>query len=145
MSWPKPVPGLVIRYAYLWKRQAADGQEESVKDRPAAVVLAIADASGRSRVYALPITHSPPLDVNDAVEIPPVTKRRLGLDGERSWIMLTEANVFLWPGPDLRVVPGSEPSSPTYGMLPPAMLRETTKRFLERARRNRLRLVPRTD
>lgn len=145
MSWPKPVPGLVIRYSYLWKREAAHGQEEAVKDRPAAVVLTIADESGRSRVYALPITHSPPLDANDAVEIPPVTKRRFGLDGERSWIMLTEANVFMWPGPDLRVLPGSDPSSAAYGMLPPGVLHEIKRRFLERAQRRQLRLVPRSD
>lgn len=145
MSWPKPAPGLVIRYAYLWKREAARGQEEAPKDRPAAVVLAIADESGRHRVYALPITHSPPLDADDAVEIPPVTKHRLGLDGERSWIMLTEANVFLWPGPDLRILAGSDPSSSAYGMLPPGVLHGIKRRFLERARRRQLRLVPRSS
>jgi len=37
-----------------------------------------------------------------AVEISHETKRRLGLDDDRSWIVLTEANRFAWPGPDLR-------------------------------------------
>jgi hypothetical protein len=35
------------------------------------------------------------------------TNQRLGLDAERSWVMLTEANRFVWPGPDLRM---KEPS-----------------------------------
>ncbi len=145
MSWPTPVPGLVIRYAYLWKREAVFGREEAPKDRPAAIVLTVADESGRPRIYALPITHSPPLDADDGIEIPLVTKRRLGLDGEQSWIMLTEANVFLWPGPDLRILPGSDASSIAYGMLSPGVLRGIRKRFLERARRRQLRLVPRPD
>ncbi|WP_236841768.1 hypothetical protein [Bosea sp. PAMC 26642] len=135
----------MIRYAYLRKREAARGREEAPKDRPAAVVVTIADESGQTRVYALPITHSPPLEANDAVEIPAIAKRRLGLDGERSWIMLTEANVFLWPGPDLRILPGSDLSSVAYGMLPPGVLREVRKRFLARAQRRLLRLVPRPD
>ena len=32
------------------------------------------------------------------------TKRRLGLDDARSWIMVTEGNRFAWPGPDLRPI-----------------------------------------
>jgi hypothetical protein len=39
------------------------------------------------------------------------TKRRLGLDAEQSWIMITEANGFVWPGPDLRPVPGRDGST----------------------------------
>jgi hypothetical protein len=34
-------------------------------------------------------------------------KRHLGLDGERSWIVLDEINDFIWPGHDLRPVPGA--------------------------------------
>ena len=46
--------------------------------------------------------HAPPDREGDAIEIPLETKKRLGLDSERSWIMITEANEFVWPGPDLR-------------------------------------------
>jgi hypothetical protein len=31
VSWPVPQPGLVIRYAYLWRREALAGQEEGAK------------------------------------------------------------------------------------------------------------------
>ena len=41
MSLPKPEPGLVIRYSYLWHAGHRQGREEGVKDRPRAIVLAI--------------------------------------------------------------------------------------------------------
>ncbi len=50
--------------------------------------------------------------------IPAGTKARLGLDTDRSWIILTEANRFRWPGPDLRPVPGDTDASVAYGLLP---------------------------
>ena len=37
---PAPEPGLIIRYAYLWRSEAFQGEEEGRKDRPCAVVLA---------------------------------------------------------------------------------------------------------
>ena len=43
MSWPEPFPGLVVRYSYLWEREASQGREEGVKDRPCAVVLVLLD------------------------------------------------------------------------------------------------------
>jgi hypothetical protein len=43
----------------------------------------------------LPITHSAPPDPADAIEIPAETKNRLGLDTDRSWVVITEANQFL--------------------------------------------------
>ena len=61
MPLPDPVPGLVIRYAYLWFGEYAAGQEEGVKDRPCAIVAAIrSDEDGNTRVLVLPITHTPP-------------------------------------------------------------------------------------
>ena len=144
MTWPAPLPGLVIRYAYLWRREALKGQEEGVKDRPCAVVLSHRDDDGITRVYALPITHSQPLD-ELAIEIPAVVKQRLRLDGERSWVVISEANIFAWPGPDLRFVPGSGPESAAYGFLPPAFFRIVRDRFLEAARERKAKLVTRTE
>lgn len=144
MSWPRPQPGLVIRYAYLWRREALAGQEEGAKDRPCAVVLAHREEEGETRVYVLPVTHSPPQDATEAVAIPASVKQRLRLDHERSWVVVSEANVFTWPGPDLRFVPGRGPASAAYGFLPPALFKVVRDRFLERARRRQARLVPRT-
>ena len=60
MTLPKPEPGLVIRYSYLWHDEFLEGREEGVKDRPCAVVLAAKTADGRTVTTVLPITHSLP-------------------------------------------------------------------------------------
>ena len=54
MIWPAPRPGLVVRFSYLWKREADAGREEGMKDRPCAVVIAIEGKEGHPRVIMLP-------------------------------------------------------------------------------------------
>ncbi|HEY1750350.1 MAG TPA: growth inhibitor PemK [Caulobacteraceae bacterium] len=144
MSWPKPEPGLVVRYSYLCSREAALGREEGSKDRPCAIILAARQGEG-DFVYVLPVTHSPPQSPGDAIEIPPATKARLGLDTERSWVVLTETNAFVWPGPDLRFLPGGGPETLAYGMLPPAFFREVRDRFVAGVRARRSRVTRRTE
>jgi len=130
VAFPDPVPGLVIRYAYLWRDDDERGLEEGAKDRPCAVLLAVVDEGGRKRVVLLPITHTPPRDPALAVEIPAATKRRLGLDGEPSWIFLAEANRFTWPGPDLRPMVSGGRTTIAYGQLPADFFRTVRERFL---------------
>jgi hypothetical protein len=36
---PRPVAGLVVRYSFLWREEAAFDLEECSKDRPCAVIL----------------------------------------------------------------------------------------------------------
>lgn len=145
MSWPQPRPGLVIRYSYLWRREHAAGREEGVKDRPCAIIVALGDDEGGQIVYVLPITHTPPHDPEDAVELPLATKARLGLDSVRSWIVVSEGNSFVWPGPDLRPTPGQGPESVAYGMLPPALFAQVKARFLAHVQARRSGLVNRTE
>jgi hypothetical protein len=145
VSFPKPYAGLVIRYSYLWKRDFDAGREEGTKDRPCAIVLTVVDEEGDEEVLVLPVTHSPPDDPADAIEIPAATKSRLGLDGERSWIMITEANEFVWPGPDLRTVPGRDESTIAYGPLPPRFFAQVRDKFLERDQREKSGRVRRTE
>lgn len=145
MTWPAPQPGLVIRFSYLWRREADAGREEGAKDRPCAVVLAIEDSEGHLRVIALPITHSPPQPPDDGVELPQLTKKRLGLDSERSWVIVSEGNAFIWPGPDFRFQPGQGPESAAYGFLPPLVFRAIRDRFLARHRTRKARLVSRNE
>jgi hypothetical protein len=38
---------------------------------------------------------------------PALIKRQLKLDDVPSWVVLTEGNEFVWPGPDLRRLPGA--------------------------------------
>ncbi|MCW5573270.1 MAG: hypothetical protein KIT37_09590 [Steroidobacteraceae bacterium] len=144
MSLPAPHPGLVIRYAYLWKREYEAGREEGSKDRPCAIVMAVTDGEGEAQVLVLPITHTAPYNAAEAVEIPRATQQRLGLDGERSWIMITEVNEFIWPGPDLRPVPGGD-GSIVYGVLPPGLFDEVRKQFLARIAQGGAVRVPRTE
>jgi hypothetical protein len=145
VTWPEPRPGLVIRYTYLWDREARTGREEGTKDRPCAVVLAVRDENGDTRVYVLPTTHAAPRTAAEAVELPPTVKRHLGLDDARSWVVLTEANVFTWPGPDLRPMPGQGPGSVAYGYLPPRLLRTIRDRFVALYRERRSGLVARSE
>lgn len=145
MSFPSPYPGLVIRYAYLWKREADAGREEGSKDRPCAIVMAVVTQDGEREVLVLPITHSPPANPADAVEIPSQTKARLGLDADRSWVVITEANAFVWPGPDLRPIPGQDESTIVHGALPPRFFAHVRDRFLERDRREKSSRIKRTE
>jgi hypothetical protein len=59
-------------------------------------------------VTVLPVPHTPPRDPDLAVEIPALTKRHV----------LTEANRFVWPGPDLRPARQQDAASVAYGLLP---------------------------
>jgi hypothetical protein len=147
VPFPKPSHALVIRYSYLWQAEALRGLEEGLKDRPCAVVLLVENAEGKYQATVLPITHTPPslLEADFAVEIPYETKRRLGLDGERSWIMVNEANRFTWPGPDLRMLRNGDPSSIAYGKLPEKLYERIRIRFLTLSEQQKLKLVNRTD
>ena len=131
MALPIPVPGLVIRYSYLWLEEHRKGQEEGTKDRPCAVILMTKNIESDQVVTVLPVTHSPPSDLTLAMEIPTATKKRLGLDDERSWVVLTEANQFTWPGPDLRPAVQGDMTSVAYGLLPQAFYLQLRARFVD--------------
>jgi hypothetical protein len=144
VALPAPQPGLVIAYAYLWRDEAQRGLEEGRKDRPCVIVLAVARVEGRTQVTVAPVTHSPPARPDLAVEIPQDTKRRLGLDSERSWIVASDLNVFTWPGVDLRpTAPGGKTYS--YGLLPAALYRQLRDKVLALAHAGRAAATRRTD
>jgi hypothetical protein len=63
LAFPTPVPGLVVRYSYLWASEHARGREEGAKDRPCAVVLVVIDDAGEPAVV-LPITINGPRAAN---------------------------------------------------------------------------------
>jgi hypothetical protein len=127
---PKPEAGLVINYSYLWLRQHKAGLEEGSKNRPCAIVLA-AFGEDRDQVLVVPVTHSQPPDFASALEIPQDVKRLIGLDSERSWVILSESNLFQWPGPDLRPVGSRVENSIAYGLLPPKIFKVIRDRFLK--------------
>jgi len=145
VTWPVPRPGLVVRYSYLWEREAREGREEGVKDRPCAIVLVLLREGEHPIVRVLPVSHAQPADPADALEIPLATKQRLGLDLDRSWVVLSEANDFIWPGPDLRPAVNGDPSSVVYGVLPPGFMRVLRERLLLRWRQKRVAVTKRTE
>lgn len=146
MSLPKPEAGLVISYAYLWHDEARKGLDEGLKDRPCAIVLVAEDErDGETVVTVVPVTHVPPAQPDEAMEIPAPTKERLGLDDQRSWIVLSEINRFVWPGPDLRPVPRSRPPRFEYGLLPPKFFTEIRRKLVDVYRNRKLKAVIRGD
>jgi hypothetical protein len=145
VSLPKPQPGLVISYAYLWAREHGQRKEDGQKHRPCAIVAARQVIAGREVVTVVPVTHSMPADLADAMEIPAALKTHLGLDAGRSWIVVTETNDFLWPGTDLQPISRSRPARYDYGMLPPRFFAHVRDRILQAHLAKRLNQVPRTE
>jgi hypothetical protein len=128
MPIPNPEPGLVFSYAYLWHHEHRAGREEGQKDRPSVIVLAVErETDNAVIVTVLPITHSPPAEPASAVEIPLAVKRHLGLDEDRSWIVVDEGNEFLWPGYDLRKIGRTDRYG--YGLLPPRFFNQVLDAF----------------
>ena len=140
MGWPAPEPGLVIRYNYLWQREADTGRENAAYARPCTIVIAHHTAAGVTEVVVAPITHSPPGATVRALEIPAQVKRNLGLDDARSWIVADELNTFFWPGVDI------EPDANgkiAYGFLPRGLFRQLKQLVVEVAQQGRLTRIPR--
>lgn len=132
MDKPAPAQGLVIRYDYLWRDEANRGRAEGAKDRPCAIVLAITRNGATTRVLLAPITHTPPDNPGDAIEIPPRVKAALGLDRDRSWIITREFNSVAWSDP------GITPATATgwaYGMLPARLVKAVVDSVLAHQQR----------
>lgn len=131
--------GTLLRYAYLWSREFRRGQVEATKDRPTLVLsLAVRLDNGRTRLLVVPVTHTPPAGLSDAIEMPLAVKRSLGLDKARAWIVTTESNTFTWPGPDLRPIPGRPPGTFIYGQVPKNLLDQVIESFVRNKRRAKI-------
>lgn len=135
--------GYIFRYSYLWHWQHREGREDGDKDRPCLVLTIVTtEEDGSPVVRVLPITHTAPRDPAAAVEIPQPIKSRLKLDDARSWIILTESNRFVWPGPDIRPI---DTESGYYGAIPPALFEKVKRRFIELAKESNHIGVGRTE
>lgn len=145
MPLPRPEPGLVISYAYLWRHEHRRGREEGGKARPCAIALATASEADEVVVTVAPITHSPPADSALAVALPAKVKRHLGLDDERSWIMADEVNRFTWPGPDLRPISRADPGRFDYGFLPVDIFDALRRKIVALYNARQLAVTPRSE
>lgn len=133
----------MLCYSYLWHREAIKGQTEGLKDRPVVVVVALRTTNERTELLVAPITHSHPEQDDDAVEVPQRVKRHLGLDQQRSWIMTTELNRFIWPGPDIRPVQAD--GSPLYGAIPAQLYEMLKTRILAKSRSSHFGMTKRSE
>ena len=140
MPLPIPRPGLVIGYSYLWLAERRRGRIEGTKDRPCVIVLSASAVAQGVVVTVAPITHTPQAAAACA-EIPAITKTRLGLDADRSWVVIEEVNRFLGPDPDLRPVARESGDRFEYGMLPPGLFRQIADRLVAHARAGRTAVV----
>jgi hypothetical protein len=129
VTLPEPQPGLVIRYDYLWTREAPAGRQQG-KDRPACLVAATDSSVTPRFVVILPITHTAPAGDTVGIEIPPKVRAAIGLDDEPSWVVVSDHNVDEWPNAGLAPLPG-RPGIFSYGFIPPGLFRDIKKRFLE--------------
>ena len=123
MPLPTPEAGLVVHYEFLWSHEHADGATEGEKRRPALIIAATKEGNETTVILA-PITHLMPRGTGTSVEIPTKVKAHLGLDEDRSWVILTELNKFTWPGFHLYQVPNSPPGTFEYGFIPPALFKQ---------------------
>lgn len=135
MALPEPRPGLVIRYDYLWSREAAAGRAQG-KERPACLVAATDPASTPRFVVILPITHAAPAGATVGIEIPPQVRRAIGLDDAPCWVIVSEHNVDEWPNGGLAPLPG-RPGVYHYGFVPPRLFARIKTRFLDLAGQGR--------
>ncbi|MBI3513936.1 MAG: hypothetical protein HY060_07735 [Proteobacteria bacterium] len=142
MPLPDLVQGLVVRYEYVWHRRHEAGADTADKERPVCVTVALRKADDRALVVLLPITHSPPAIDQIGVEIPQRVKLHLGLDANRSWVIVSECNIDGWPSPDLRQLPG-QPGRFHYGQLPPRLFRTIRDAFVDNYRARRVSVVTR--
>jgi len=106
------------------------------------VVVARVTSGDQTQLLVAPITHSQP-QTGEGVEIPAPVKRHLGLDRDRSWIVTTELNRFVWPGPDIRVVPTGD--SPYYGEIPAKLFEEVRGTILKNRDDGQMRIPIRTE
>lgn len=107
------------------------------------MVVAAVVRNGRTQLFVAPVTHSEPASPTDAIEIPANVKAQLGLDRDPSWIVVTELNRFIWPGPDVRVAPGHD--GPSYDLLPDWLFVRVRDAILRHSRSGRLRVTKRTE
>ena len=81
--------GQIVRFHYLWARQAQAGEESGRKARPACIVVRTPGKPGA--VYLFPVTSQEPQPERVALSFPEIECRRAGLSFP-CWIILDEYN-----------------------------------------------------
>jgi hypothetical protein len=82
-------PGNLLRYYYLWARQAEAGEESGRKARPVCVV--VRTPTTPAALFLFPLTSQQPDPTRTYIAISEIECRRGGLDFP-SWLILDEYN-----------------------------------------------------
>jgi hypothetical protein len=107
------------------------------------VVIAATAQGDQTQLLVAPITHTKPERPDDALEIPLNVRRQLGLDRQACWIILTELNRFIWPGPDIRLAPGQD--SPIIDALPDWLFIDVRDGIVRHNHQRTLKITRRTE
>lgn len=127
--------GDVVRFHYLWKRQADAGEESGRKARPVCVVVRTPDVPGA--VFLFAITSQAPHEDRLFLPISQIECRRAGLDFP-CWIILDEYNRV-----ELDKAFDFETSRP-LGSFSPAFLKNIARIVKDAAASRRLAAVNRS-
>lgn len=73
--------------------------------------------------------------------IPTCGMTSIGLDGDRSWVVISEGNEFLWPGHDVRKL--SRGGRYDYGFLPPRLFEKVLAAFVAYSKAGRAKATKR--
>lgn len=144
-SWTIPHPTDVLSYVYLWHREAEEGRDEGVKDRPVVVVVAIEKREHGTQLLFVPVTTRPPRSGDACVEMPSRVREHLGFGAESCWIITDEYNLFTWPGPDIRPIRSGGGVEPRYGSIPGKLFDQVRAGIERAAKAGRLKHTERTE
>lgn len=126
-SWTRPQAADVILYSYLWRHEAASGEESGRKDRPC-LVLSVRKTRAGLRVITAPITtkhHEP----EQLAVLPPRVAHHLGLE-RACGVVCNDVNVFTWVGADVRTRPDGRPY---FGQMPGRLVEDIIARAIANA------------
>lgn len=127
-------PGDIVRYYYLWARQADAGEESGRKARPVCVV--VRTPLEPAALFLFPLTSQKPARSRTHLAVSEFECRRGGLD-HPSWLILDEYNrVQANEAYDLA-------ATNPIGAFSPAFIREIAALIKQAAARRRLRGVVR--
>jgi hypothetical protein len=140
MKTPDPFPGLVIGYSYLWHHDYKLERDFSEKPATHGVVLSVEEEVGDKLVIVAALTDIKRRDT-EGIELPEATRIRLGLPSPQYWIIISEVNRFVWPGPDLRSV--SALTENGLSAIPPALFETVKSAMRALSKRDQLKAVTR--
>ncbi|HEY8190675.1 MAG TPA: hypothetical protein VIF12_08310 [Micavibrio sp.] len=138
MKTPAPFPGLVIGYSYLWHHDYKLERDFSEKPATHGIVLSVEEEVGDKIVIVAALADAKRKD-GECIELPEATRVRLGLPSPRYWIILSEINRFVWPGPDLRSV--SPLTDDGLSAIPPALFETVKSTMRALSKRDQLKAV----